>query len=99
MRSGIRSWSKCVIFSRRMKSCSSVGPRSPALSELWLSATGTPWFVVSAWPVESTRTRSSEPIVLLSPTTGPPLPTLSDGWRSVTVLAPTMGSSAIADWP
>ena len=31
-----------------MKSSSSVGPRSPALSEFWLSATGTPWLVVSA---------------------------------------------------
>ena len=41
----MRSWSKCVIFSRRMKSSSSVGPRSPAFSECWLSATGTPWFV------------------------------------------------------
>ena len=33
IRSGMRSWSKWVIFSRRMKSSSSVGPRSPALSE------------------------------------------------------------------
>ena len=33
MRSGMRSWSKWVIFSRRMKSSSSVGPRSPALSD------------------------------------------------------------------
>ena len=62
MRSGIRSWSKWVIFSRRMKSSSSVGPRSPAFSEFWLSATGTPWLVVSGWPPESTRTRSSGPV-------------------------------------
>ena len=40
MRSGMRSWSKWVIFSRRMKSSSSVGPRRPALSEFWLSAIG-----------------------------------------------------------
>ena len=30
-----------------MKSSSSVGPRRPALSEFWLSPTGTPWLVVS----------------------------------------------------
>ena len=30
-----------------MKSSSSVGPRRPAFSEFWLSATGTPWLVVS----------------------------------------------------
>ena len=63
MRSGMRSWSKCVIFSRRMKSSSSVGPRRPAFSEFWLSATGTPWLVVSTWPLASTRTRSSGSIV------------------------------------
>src|SRR5436190_3929184 len=43
----MRSWSKCVIFSRRMKSSSSVGPRTPALSELWLSGICRPWLVVS----------------------------------------------------
>ena len=32
-RSGMRSWSKCMIFSRRWKSSSSVGPRRPAFSE------------------------------------------------------------------
>src|SRR5690554_7367395 len=47
MRSGMRSWSKWVIFSRRMKSLSSAGPRTPALSEDWLSAISTPWLVVS----------------------------------------------------
>ena len=36
----MRSWSKWVIFSRRMKSSISVGPRRPALSEFWLSAIG-----------------------------------------------------------
>ena len=34
MRSGMRSWSKCVIFSRRMKSSSSVGPRSAGLERV-----------------------------------------------------------------
>ena len=33
-RSGMRSWSKWVIFSRRMKSSSSVGPRAPALQRV-----------------------------------------------------------------
>ena len=33
IRSGIRSWSKCWIFSRRMKSSSRVEPRGPAFSE------------------------------------------------------------------
>jgi len=37
IRSGMRSWSKWKIFSRRTKSSSSVGPRSPARSEFWLS--------------------------------------------------------------
>src|SRR5690349_190471 len=51
MRSGMRSWSKWVIFSRRMKSSSRVGPRGVSRSEFWLSATGMPWLVVSAgWP-------------------------------------------------
>ena len=99
MRSGMRSWSKWVIFSRRMKSSSSVGPRRPAFSEFWLSATGTPWLVVSARPVESTRTRSSGPTVGFWPMFGPPLPTLSDPFSSVTVLAPTIGSAGLTDAP
>src|SRR5690606_24475774 len=55
MRSGMRSWSKWVIFSRRMKSLSSAGPRTPALSEDWLSAMSTPWLVVSG-PMGVSRT-------------------------------------------
>src|SRR5689334_19901743 len=43
----MRSWSKWVSFSRSRKSCSSVGPRRPAFSELWLSGSTTPWLVVS----------------------------------------------------
>src|SRR4029453_4224532 len=38
-------------------------------------------------------------MVLLLPIVGPPLPTLSDPFISVTVLAPTIGSSAIAVIP
>jgi hypothetical protein len=34
----MRSWSKWKIFSRRTKSSSSVGPRSPMRSEFWSSA-------------------------------------------------------------
>ena len=49
-RSGIRSWSKCMIFSRRWKSSSSVGPRSPTRRLLSVSSTGTPWAVVSVSP-------------------------------------------------
>ena len=79
MRSGMRSWSKCVIFSRRMKSSSSAGPRSPALSEFWLSATGTPRLVVSGRSEESVRTRSSGRLPGFCPSFGLPLPTLADG--------------------
>jgi len=38
-----------MIFSRRMKSSRSGGPRTPAFAELWLSAIGVPWFVVMEW--------------------------------------------------
>ena len=82
-----------------MKSSSSVGPRSPALSEFWLSAIGTPWFVVSTRSPESTRTRSSEPIVSFEPTGGVPLPVLSDAFSSVTVLPVTSGSRGFAVGP
>ena len=52
-RSGMRSWSKCVIFSRRWKSCSRVGPRAPALSEWSVSRSRAPGDVVRnapCWP-------------------------------------------------
>src|SRR6187401_2632923 len=60
---------------------------------------GTPWFVVNTRPVESTRTRSSGPTVGLWPMFGPPLPTLSDPLTSLTVLAPTIGSSGLTEAP
>ena len=91
MRSGIRSWSKWVIFSRRMKSSMRVGPRRPALSEFWLSATGTPWLVVSPWPVASVRTRSSGPLAGLAPVRGSPLPALAEAFASLRVLPPAEG--------
>ena len=99
MRSGMRSWSKCVIFSRRMKSSSSAGPRSPALSEFWLSATGTPWLVVSTRPPESTRTRSSGPLPGLKLACGLPLPTFTDALVSVSVLPVTIGCGGSTVWP
>jgi len=49
-RSGMRSWSKCMIFSRRWWSSSSVGPRELTRSELSVSSTGVPWAVVMASP-------------------------------------------------
>ena len=80
-------------------------PRHRALSEFWLSATGTPWLVVSPWPVESTRTRSSGRLPGLKPCCGLPLPTFADAAVSLSVLpvtsrfagavcAPTGGCSA-----
>src|SRR5690554_7570575 len=46
-RSGITSRSKCASFSRNQTSCSSMGPRGPAVITFWLSATGAPATVVS----------------------------------------------------
>jgi hypothetical protein len=93
----MRSWSKCVIFSRRMKSSSSAGPRMPARSECWLSATGTAWLVVRVRPLESARTRSSGAIAALIPSSGLPSPTLSEAAASVSVLAvaAVLGASCV----
>src|SRR3569833_175955 len=41
-RSGTRSRLKCASFSKRCTSCIKTGPRAPAVSEFWLSATGLP---------------------------------------------------------
>ena len=46
-RSGITSRSKWASFSRNQTSCSSTGPRGPAVMMFWLSATGAPALVVS----------------------------------------------------
>jgi hypothetical protein len=62
---------------RTMKASRSEGPRRPAFSEFWLSATFTPWFIVSSRPPGSVRTRSSD---------GPPSPLLGDALPSLTVL-------------
>ena len=62
-----------------MKSSSSAGPRRPAFSEFWLSATGTPWLVVSARSPESTRTRSSGAVRGIEPGGGAPDPDLRRG--------------------
>src|SRR5579859_5715366 len=45
-RSGMRSRLKWASFSKRWKSSKTMGPRSPAVSEFWLSGTGTPFAVV-----------------------------------------------------
>src|SRR6218665_2972197 len=92
MRSGMRSWSKWVIFSRRMKSLSSAGPRRPALSEAWLSATGTPWLVVRPWPALSASTRPSSPLLAFTP--GWATPVLALVLASLRVLAPTIGGAS-----
>ena len=46
-RSGITSRSKLASFSRYHTSCSSIGPRLPAVRESWLLGTGAPKLVVS----------------------------------------------------
>ena len=83
-----------------MKSSSSVGPRRPAFSEFWLSATGTPWLVVSARPVESTRTRSSERASgFCADRRRRRCRSSRSRSTSVTVLAPTIGSAGLTDAP
>ncbi len=49
-RSGIRSWSKWVIFSRRWWSCSRTGPRGPAFSEWSVERSRAPCEVVRYSP-------------------------------------------------
>ncbi len=58
----MRSWSKWVIFSRRTKSSSSVGPRAPLVSEFWLSEIAVPWLVVSVLSAEVVVWWSSPPL-------------------------------------
>src|ERR1700680_5019228 len=50
-RSGITSRSKCAIFSISQMSCSSAGPRGPAVMMLVLSATGAPVALVNRFSV------------------------------------------------
>src|SRR4051794_22870351 len=51
-RSGITSRSKCAIFSISQMSCSSAGPRGPAVMMLVLSATGAPVALVKTFVVD-----------------------------------------------
>src|SRR5437764_5631143 len=51
-RSGITSRSKCAIFSISQMSCSSAGPRRPAVMMLVLSATGAPVALVKRFAVD-----------------------------------------------
>src|SRR5512134_837492 len=69
-----------------MKSSSSVGPRSPAFSEFWLSPIATPWFVVIASPHASDRARSSAP-------------DLADALSSLSVLAEAARESQAVSAP
>src|SRR4030095_13441008 len=82
-----------------MKSSSSAGPRKPALSEFWLSAMGTPWFVVRTRPPESVRTRSSDALPGLKLICGLPLPTFCEALISVSVRAETSGCGGATAWP
>src|SRR4030088_1958210 len=82
-----------------MKDSIRVGPRKTAFREFWLSLTGTPWFVVSARPLESTRTRVSEAAAGLKLSGGVPEPTFGDGLVSVSVLPATRGSGGSTLWP
>src|SRR5712671_376946 len=54
-RSGITSRSKCAIFSISQMSCSSAGPRGPAVMMLVLSATGDPVALVKRLSVVMTN--------------------------------------------
>ena len=94
----MRSWSKWVIFSLRTKSSRRAGPRSPTLSELWLSAIGWPKLVVRTWPVESTLTRSKESLDGFTPEEAAD-PVLSEDVFSVSVLAVADGSAGVMDFP
>ena len=72
-------------------------PRRP-LTELWLSLTGTPWFVVSPRPPESVRTRSRDPLPGFSPGAAR-VPTFAEATDSVSVLPVTTGSGGACGWP
>src|SRR4026209_1262948 len=79
-----------------MKTSRRAGPRSPPLSEFWLSATGWAKLVVRTRPPESTRTRSRGRLPGFTPGLAG-APVLSDAFASVSVLATTVGSgSAVA---
>src|SRR5699024_980711 len=55
-RSGITSRSKWASFSRNHTSCSSSGPRGPAVRLFWLSTTGAPAAVVAGLVLSGTFT-------------------------------------------
>src|ERR1700746_1517078 len=56
-RSGITSRSKCAIFSISQISCSSAGPRGPAVMMLVLSATGAPVALVKTFDLDMVNSR------------------------------------------
>jgi hypothetical protein len=56
-RSGITSRSKCASFSISQMSCSSAGPRGPAVMMLVLSATGAPVALVKTFDEDMVNSR------------------------------------------
>src|SRR6202007_5551 len=56
-RSGITPRSKCAIFSISQISCSSAGPRGPAVMMLVLSATGAPVALVKTFDLDMVNSR------------------------------------------
>src|ERR1700756_1325881 len=62
-RSGISSRSKCAIFSISQISCSSAGPRGPAVMMLVLSATGAPVALVNRFVVRLPGTEARLAVV------------------------------------
>jgi hypothetical protein len=50
---------KCACFSNSCQSCTSTGPRSPAVNAFWLSATGIPPAVVSVFGFSAINISSS----------------------------------------
>ena len=59
-RSGITSRSKCASFSISQMSCSSAGPRGPAVMMLVLSATGAPVALVKRFVADMTASFGSK---------------------------------------
>src|ERR1700720_3183398 len=69
-RSGITSRSKCAIFSISQISCSSAGPRGPAVMMLVLSATGAPVALVKTFDVDMVNSRAAVCVDGCSPAPG-----------------------------
>src|SRR5690606_3664043 len=92
IRSGIRSWSKWVIFSRRMKSLSCAGPMTHALREDWWTAISSSWYVASGPWGGGARSLSRDPSWYLPSLTGPAPRVLALLLVSLSVLAAASSS-------